>query len=171
LLSKQSLREYVLNDAVARWVGLVYVTENNTIREREYEYECREKEPSALPQKVQLLSCHDECFCNTIPLTDVTVRRIITQVLKMHSFYLQKDYDWTRVVDEITRLLKRYKALRLRSHSATRLHNAVTNIGVPKEGWSIDQWRELKREPSFELAGSVTFDDEVAPLHMSKIAP
>jgi hypothetical protein len=166
------VREYVLNDAIAGWVGLVYVTERYSREEREYEYERRDKEPSAFPKGVlEFLSCHDECFCNATPLADITVRRIITQVLRMHSFYHQKDYDWSRVVDEITSLLKSYKALRLRSHPAGRSHKAVTNVGIPSVGWSIDKGREKNRTPRFKLAGSVIFDDDVARLHLSKIAP
>ena len=166
------VREYVLNEAVAEWIGLDYSTQRYTDKEGEHPYEHRETELSTLSIDVlHWLSCHDECFCNTTPLTDASARRILTQVLKMHSFYLHKDYDWNPVTDEIMSLLMRYKALRLRSHPAGRLHNAVTDIGIPKKGWSIPQWREQNRGPHFELAGCVTFSDDVAQLHLTKSAP
>jgi hypothetical protein len=164
--------EYALNDAVAEWVGLDYATEHYDNGDRKHEYERSERGPSTLPSGVLFrLSCHDECFCNTTPLTDISVRRIITQVLMMHNFYYRKGYDWALATDDILNLLTKYKALRLRSHPATRLHSAVTNIGIPKEGWSIDQWRDQNRQPSFEWAGSVTFNDEIAQYHPSMVAP
>jgi hypothetical protein len=165
------VNEYLLNGAIARWVGLVSDNESTSVTAPDLEYELHHKQPNALPAGVlQLLSCHDECFCNITPLTDVAVRRIVTQVLKLHNFYRGRTYDWSQVIDEIISLLTRHRALRLSSHLAGRFHGAMTDIGIPREGWSIDQWREQKKGPRFKLAGQITFDNEVARLQLPKTA-
>lgn len=49
-------------------------------------------------------STHDDCFFHVVPASTLLKRALLESVLALHSSYLQKEVDWSAVIDPILRL-------------------------------------------------------------------
>lgn len=59
---------------------------------------------------------HDDCFTVVQPVDSSLLRRLLLGTLRLHSYYLQTDVDWSGVLDELTALLQRTEWFQLTSH-------------------------------------------------------
>jgi hypothetical protein len=156
--------EYVLNDVVAERMGLSLDAEpESAVR---YWLGRDLKGP---PGGVRyLINSHDDCFTSVLFSDDGTVGRVLAQVLQVHSFYLQREFDWSSAIQPLVGLLKSHNAIRLRSHKAHGRYGSVVNIGLPKGGRTPGKQETPLKVSSFEMAGRIRFEGDVVRIEETK---
>lgn len=137
-----TVTEYVLSDKVAAAFGIVIGNE--------FGAECS----SAVRY---LVTIHDDCFAQIYPATPTTVRRLVMQTLQLHSFYLQRDFEWDQVVGELVELLQSSSRIALESKTGRSGSKSDIKMNV-----SVNAGRASK----FQEVGYIDLDGHVAMLKL-----
>ena len=139
--------EYLFTDAIAR----------------EFHIAPHEVPPASLPADVQFgIAIHDDCMASLGPVDDPILRRLVTQVLELHSFYLERDFDWAPIIDELLEIVKRRRAVRLESRMSGQRNGPSVKISTPANRWTQHKY------PRFVEYGCLEFDDEIALLTLKE---
>jgi len=146
------VREYVLNDAVAGALNFKYSVDAESGGRMSLE------SPSQpLPDPVQVfVSSHDECFSYVEPATDSIIHRVVLQILELHSFYLQQDFEWSLVRDRLVAMLSLHGSVSLKSDQ--RRKRILVGATLVRRPWAVRIWRSLE----FQRIGCIEFDDNMA---------
>jgi hypothetical protein len=91
LAGDAAVEEYMLNDATRAALGVEIGPEYNWVS------------PAIVKHWVYM---HDDCFFSLEAVDDDLLQRIIWALLEMHSFYLERDVDWSEARGELFRLVK-----------------------------------------------------------------
>ena len=107
-----------------------------------------------------LIEAHDDCFVSVHPVDDATIDRLVTQALRLHSYYHRRDLAHDDLVAELVGLLKSHSAVRLEG-KPRRGDTISLAVGVPSV-----PWRQGKTAPQFKNAGSIEFENGLPRLHL-----
>ena len=145
--------------------GLFPVTEylfTETIA-REFHIAPHEVPPASLPADVQFcVAIHDDCMASLGPVDDPILCRLMTQILELHSFYLEHNFDWAPTMDRLIETVKQRQAVRLESRMAGRRNGPSVKISIPDNRWTQPKY------PRFVEYGRIEFDSEIALLALKE---
>ncbi len=86
--------EYNLNFEIMRTLGVTLDSERNT-----YSLDASKR----VKYRVFV---HDDCFFDVTGVDETIVRRLMHSILRMHSFYLKAEVDWSEVLDQLVRRVR-----------------------------------------------------------------
>ena len=101
---------------------------------------------------------HDDCFAMVQPVDSALLRRLLLGTLRLHSYYLQTEVNWSGVLDELTALLQRTQWFQLTSHPRQQ----SVAVEWPRRG-------ELVAWPRPEQLPVVRMDVRDQTAHLSRI--
>jgi len=103
-----NIKEYLLSDKASTELGIVFADD-----EEGYPiYDIKDR--STILYEIAI---HDDCFFSVSPVNEELLFKLIHSILKMHSFYLGNEIDWSNLIEPTIRLIKENKSIQIKSRS------------------------------------------------------